>query len=395
MRVAFLGPLPSTGAIGGVATHTDAVVPLLRARGLDVRVFDDAHIAGSAPPDAIGVRGAPAPVLARRALSNPGAALGRPGDGALASITALGIPWRQAFSRTLLLAEATRAYQPELVHVQQADFRPLYADAAGITAPRIITVHGLGSLATLEYPGLAEVIPGNLKAARAVTVPSCALAREVEELGVESSRITVIPNGVDHSVFSPADRNEAREALGLSPDRPLVVYAGRVTQAKGAGDLSRAWPLVLESVADAQLAFVGPLGDADLDPTPEALTPGPAGPEAIARWFAAADVVAVPSRYEGFGLSALEAMACARRVVAAEVGGLAEIVPPAAGKLVPAGDGEALVSALVEMLESGPEDRASAESAALAASAPYTWEAAAEGFAALYETVLEREPDRR
>lgn len=389
MKVALLGPLPSTGAIGGVATHTDAVVPLLRAHGLDVRVFDDAHIAGSAPVDAIGVRGAPAPVLARRALSNPSAALGRPGGGALADITALGIPWRQAFSRTLLLAEATRAYQPELVHIQQADFRPLYADAAGMTGPRIITVHGLGSLTTLEYPGLAEMIPANLAAADAVTVPSSALAEEVEALGVARERITVIPNGVDHAVFTPGDRTEAREMLGLSCDRPIVVYAGRLTQAKGVGDLSRIWPLVLESIPDAQLAFVGPLGDANLDPTPEALTPGPVGPAEVARWFAAADAVVVPSRYEGFGLSALEAMACARRVVAAEVGGLVEIVPPEAGKLVPAENPEALVDALVEVLEADTAERESAEAAAHAATTPYSWEAVADAFVSLYEAIVQ------
>jgi len=186
------------------------------------------------------------------------------------------------------------------------------ADAAGLDRPRVITVHGLGALETKEYPGLAQVIPANLRNADAVTTPSHALAEEVTALGVPADRVTVIPNGVDHTRFYPRDRGQARLRLGVDHDSPLVVFAGRITVHKGAVDLAKAWPDVRRAHPHALLAFVGPGGDADVDGVDGALLPGAATPEDLAWWYAAADVVVVPSRYEGFGLVALEAMACGR-----------------------------------------------------------------------------------
>jgi glycosyltransferase involved in cell wall biosynthesis len=79
-------------------------------------------------------------------------------------------------------------------------------------------------------------------------------------------------------------------------------------------------------------------------------------------WLAAADVVVAPSRWEGMALVPLEAMACARSVVATDVAGMAEAVPVEAGAIVPLGDRSALAAALGARLADSP--RADAEGAA-------------------------------
>lgn len=379
-RIALYGPLPSAGAIGGVATHTQALQAGLLAAGAAVRVLDDAHAFGLAPEGADGIRGANALVRARLALP-PGSR-----GTSVEELTSLGVSRTTAVTRSRLLARSNREFKPQVLHIQQADFRPLYADAAGIRTPRLITVHGLGALETGEYPGLDRVIPRNLLAADAITTPSHALADEVAALGVPRERITVIPNGVDHARFAPRDRDAARRALGLG-NGDIVVFAGRVTAHKGAGDLLEAWTSVRERFPRASLAVVGPAGDVPTADAPGVLTPGPADRETLPLWLCASDLVVVPSRYEGFGLSALEAMACGRPVVATNVGGLPEVVPPQAGRLIPPRDPHAMADAIVALLgDAGAREAASR--AALAAAGPYTWDRVAAAFMSTYDTLL-------
>jgi glycosyltransferase involved in cell wall biosynthesis len=111
-----------------------------------------------------------------------------------------------------------------------------------------------------------------------------------------------------------------------------------------------AWPEVVQAVADAQLVLVGD------GPTRSALqSSSPPGVEFVGNstnpetWYAAADVVIVPSRWEGMPLVPLEAMASARSVVAFDVDGVAEAVADA-GAVVPAGDVQALIMATIDRL---------------------------------------------
>ena len=178
--------------------------------------------------------------------------------------------------------------------------------------------------------------------------------RMAESLGVRAPA-SVLPNGVDVSVFRPQgerDRVAARKVLGLD-DVPTVVCVGRLSLQKGQRDLLACWAEIRAQVPEAQLILVGDGPDLrSLTRQAEALE----GVSLVGRrsdvrtWLAAADVVAVPSRWEGMALVPLEAMASARSVVATDVTGIVDSVPPNAGAIVPAGDGPALVGALVRRL---------------------------------------------
>jgi glycosyltransferase involved in cell wall biosynthesis len=175
-----------------------------------------------------------------------------------------------------------------------------------------------------------------------------------ESLGVHAPT-TVLPNGIDLTHFRPAgarDRVAARKTLGID-DVPTLLCVGALTVQKGQQDLLADWPRIRESVPDAQLLLVGDGPDRRalerLASSLEAVTFAGARTD-VPTWLAAADVVVVPSRWEGMALVPLEAMACARSVVATDVNGVVDSVPADAGAIVELDDADALVRAVARRL---------------------------------------------
>jgi D-inositol-3-phosphate glycosyltransferase len=158
----------------------------------------------------------------------------------------------------------------------------------------------------------------------------------------DPDHVRLVPPGVDHTLFTPRDRGQARERLHLSGLR-LALYVGRLQPHKGPDVAIRT---IAEAVArdpDAtrhlQLAIVGGPSGGDgaevarlmelatsLDVADRVMLFPPQAQARLADFYAAADVVLVPSRSESFGLVALEAAACGTPVVAAAVGGLRYVV---------------------------------------------------------------------
>ncbi|NSL43533.1 glycosyltransferase, partial [Streptomyces sp. 8P21H-1] len=143
--------------------------------------------------------------------------------------------------------------------------------------------------------------------------------RTGERSGI-GGRWSVIPNGIDLDGFHPAPAGTVRAGLPLldeaGPAAPLVVCVGRLCRQKGQDVLLEAWHEVTRQVPDARLVLVGDGPDAG---TLRARAPGSvlfAGAVADpAPWYRAADLVVLPSRWEGMALAPLEAMACGRPVV--------------------------------------------------------------------------------
>jgi glycosyltransferase involved in cell wall biosynthesis len=176
----------------------------------------------------------------------------------------------------------------------------------------------------------------------------------------------VVPNAVDLARYRPGgdeERTAARARLHLGTE-PLVVCVGRLSPQKGQDLLLDAWPAVLSEVPTARLLLVGDGPDLDVLRRREVTGVHFAGHrEDVADWLLAADVVALPSRYEGMALTLLEAMATARSVVAHDVAGMAEALAPPGrppgGGLVRAKDGPGLAAAIAARLRD--PDQAAAE----------------------------------
>ncbi|MET9902708.1 glycosyltransferase [Streptomyces sp. NPDC006446] len=167
----------------------------------------------------------------------------------------------------------------------------------------------------------------------------------------------VIPNGVDPERFHPASVDTVRAGIplleGVDPAAPLVVCVGRLCRQKGQDVLLEAWPSVLRRVPGARLVLVGDGPDAA---RLRAGAPGDvlfAGAAADAvPWYQSADLVVLPSRWEGMALAPLEAMACGRPVVMTDVDGARESLPRDhdARCLVPSRDPEPLADAIGALL---------------------------------------------
>ncbi|MCX4960010.1 glycosyltransferase [Streptomyces virginiae] len=181
-----------------------------------------------------------------------------------------------------------------------------------------------------------------------------------------TARWSVIRNGVDLDHFRPGgpdpdrDRALARAELPLPADfpadGPLAVCVGRICHQKGQDILLKAWPQLLATVPGARLALVGDGPDTErLRRVAELSGAGVhfAGAAADIRpWLRAADLVVLPSRWEGMALAPLEAMACGRPVLVSDVSGARESLPPGQGRLclVPPEDPTALAEALGRLL---------------------------------------------
>ncbi|MEW2130147.1 glycosyltransferase [Streptomyces sp. NPDC005435] len=179
--------------------------------------------------------------------------------------------------------------------------------------------------------------------------------------GVRAS-YAVIPNGVDPVRFCPSPAGTARAALSAESGvdlgtAPLVVCVGRLCRQKGQDVLLRAWERVRAEVPGARLALVG--DGPDRAALRAAAGPGVLFPGAVRDvrpWYRAADLVVLPSRWEGMALAPLEALACGRPVVLADVDGARESLPPASAGLclVPSEDPGALAAAVAGLLSDAP-----------------------------------------
>ncbi len=262
----------------------------------------------------------------------------------------------------------------------------------------VVTVH---DLTPVRFPEMVEpdaaAFPSLVRAAvdrgAFVHTPSRFVADEVVELlGVPAERVVAVPHGTPAA--AGGDPLQGRAASGA--DR-YVLAIGTVEPRKAYPDLVRAFAPLAADDPELRLVVVGRTGWG-AEAFTEALAQLP--PEARRRvrvtgWLsdrerddllAGAAVLAYPSRYEGFGLPPLEAMAAGVPVVASDAGSLPEVLG-AAADLVPVGDIDALAGALAAALSlQGPARDAVAATGRLHA-ASFTWERCAAGLAQLYRRV--------
>jgi D-inositol-3-phosphate glycosyltransferase len=228
-------------------------------------------------------------------------------------------------------------------------------------------------------------------------------AREFGELfGVPEDAVHIAPGGVDLSLFSPQDKAEARRRTGIDLDEKVILFVGRPEPFKGPDVLVRALA-EMRNPTGVRLVLVGGSEDEHsvdwLRQEAEA-----AGVSENVRWqsaipqteltdfYAAADVCAVPSFHESFGLAALEAMACGTPVVAAAVGALPELVVHGeTGFLVP-GHLPELFAQCIEDLLNDPGRRERMGEAGVRHAAGYTWKQAADLALEGYQAVVGRSP---
>ncbi len=234
-------------------------------------------------------------------------------------------------------------FHPEVVYAHFLVPAGLAAALAS-KAPLVVTAHGQDVRNVGVIRGVRPLTRWTVRRARAVIAVSSFLARELEAKVPEArGKTQVIDCGVDLEQFRPRDQAEARKEVGWVGEGPLFICVGSLTERKNVVRLARAH----ERLGRGSLVFLGdgPLRGR-LEGLPGVSLRGRVPHDQVPAWLAAADVVCQPSLIEPFGLTTLEAMACARPVVATRVGGPPEFVPPGAGVLVDPASEEEIAAAL-------------------------------------------------
>jgi starch synthase len=284
----------------------------------------------------------------------------------------------------------------------------LAAMLAGV--PHVMTSHSLEPL----RPWKAEQLGGGyrlsswaeraaIEAAAAVVAVSTGMRADILAAypRVDPARVHVIRNGIDTGQYAPDPGTDVLERYGVDPDRPSVVFVGRITRQKGV-------PVLLRAAAEldprAQLVLCAGAADtpgllAEVTDLVDGLRARRDGviwlsgmltrPEVI-QLLTHASVFVCPSVYEPLGIVNLEAMACGAAVVASRVGGIPEVVADGVtGLLVEPDDPPALAGALNGLLAEPARAAAMGRAGRDRAVAEFGWPTVARQTVRLYETLLD------
>ena len=212
-----------------------------------------------------------------------------------------------------------------------------------LNVPHVVTFHTLGLIKMQSRAGEVEQVERPIIETEVMATVDRIIAFSPHErdamarlYAADTNKVSLVPCGVDLSVFRPLDQKTARDRLGLNGEK-ILLYVGRVeplkgldllvetaaqmdsedgvrmmvvgADANGGQEMDRVKQLAKERDLEDQIDFVGQVDHLELP-----------------LYYNAADVCVVPSYYESFGLVALESMACGTPVVATRVGGLSTII---------------------------------------------------------------------
>ena len=391
--------LPGSGDAGGMNVYLDRLSATMAARGVDVTVFTR-RVDTAAP-------------LVTEVL--PGYRVVNVEAGPIERLRVADLmPLAPRFADEVGRWVTERAERFDLVHSHywlSGRCGVRLADILGV--PLANSFHTLGKVkdATRAPTEAVSVAERLLTEEEVIARSNCVIASTpfefddlLEHYGASPERLCVSPPGVDHAVFRPGGRDDARSRLGFGTER-IILYAGRIQAHKGTSVAVEALarlvahggahdePRVLHIVGGSS----GTDGDEELARCRDLIAHN--GIEDNVRWFdpvdhpaladhyRSANVVIVPSRSESFGLVAAEAQACGIPVVASNIGGLPYVVNASeTGLLVNNLDPAAFAAALRAVLDHpGFADRLG--QGAVSFSQRFSWDATATRMLELYEGI--------
>ena len=302
----------------------------------------------------------------------------------------------------------------DLADVDVVHSHTWYANMAGhlasllYTVPHVVTMHSLEPL----RPWKAEQLGGGyrlsswcerdaVESAAAVVAVSEGMRIDLLDAypSVDPGRVRVIHNGIDAKQYSPDTGTDVLERYGVDPNRPSIVFVGRITRQKGVPVLLRA---AADLEPDAQLVLCAGQPDtpelgAEVSRMVDDLRADRQGViwlqgmlerHEVIQLLSHATAFVCPSLYEPLGIVNLEAMACGTAVVASRIGGIPEVVVDGeTGLLVPPEDPYALAAALNELARDPERAEAMGRAGRERAISEFDWTAIAAQTAALYAEI--------
>ena len=222
-------------------------------------------------------------------------------------------------------------------------------------------------------------------------------AEQYKSMGASEDKIEIVPNGIDISEFENLPpRGEFRKKWGINDNQKMILYLGRIHKVKGLDLLAEAFAGLSRDLDNARLVVVGPDDGylralkeliKELKVEGKVLFTGPLYQKDKLQAYVDADVYVLPSVYEIFGITVLEALACGTPVVVTDRCGIADVINGQAGLVVPY-DKEQLRHALLHTLGNDKLRREFGEKGKLLVCERFNWEKIVEQVEDLYKRVL-------
>jgi D-inositol-3-phosphate glycosyltransferase len=359
------------------------------------------------------------------------------GPGARVIRVQVGPPEHLPKERTILFLEELADWIDDFQDENRADYRLIhghYYFSGGVSlslrerwrVPFVETFHSLG-LVKRQALGSKDPSPTRRleierkiahTAERIIATAPQEKADLTATYGADPSRIQVIPCGVDLDLFRPIPRREARDYASIPDDRFLLTFVGRLERRKGVDTMLEAMGLLLSERPNLPLhaVIVGghPKDQEPAEmPAPEvrerrrfrkimdrygmadrATFTGGLPQHLLHNYYSAADVTIIPSYYEPFGMTALEALACGSSVIASRVGGLKTTVKEGeVGLQFEAQDPQDLADRIGYLVEHPEVNARLRRNARPYVERHYSWRAVSECVAAAYREVLDEHPE--
>ncbi len=264
--------------------------------------------------------------------------------------------------------------------------------------PATITLRGHDINDLPEYPiRFRQVKYALLKADRVFSVAK-ALKDAAVNFGIDADKIMVSSNGVDQSVFHPADMISMRKELNLPADKKIIVSVGHLVERKGFHILIKAIRNMIDSgLKDVYLIIIGGPGEEGdfsgelnrliekLDLKGHVTMPGPQLNKDLYKWYNCADISCLASSKEGWANVLLESLACGKPVVATNVWGTPEVISSAEYGVLTERNPEALATALTSAL-----DKRWNTDDIIAYARKHTWENVASNIIEQFKTLIKK-----
>ncbi|MBB6378465.1 D-inositol-3-phosphate glycosyltransferase [Pseudonocardia eucalypti] len=397
---------PGTGDAGGMNVYIEQTAVRMARRGVAVEIFTRATSSDQPPT----VELAPG-VQVRHVAAGPYEDLGK-----------TELPSQMcAFTAGVLRTEAR--HEPDHYDVIHSHY--WLSGQAGWLARdrwRVPLVHSAHTLAKVKNAALAD---GDQPEPRSRVIGEEQVVAEADRLvsntdteaeqlitlyDADQARTVTIPPGVDLHLYTPGDRAAARRSLDLPEDAVVLAFIGRIQPLKAPDVLLHAAAELLAATAAGEgaaaaralrerlvvLVVGGPSGSGLAEPTALRELAVSLGLTGVARFlppmrreglvdvYRAADLVAVPSHNESFGLVALEAQACGTPVVAASVGGLPVAVADGRSGLLVHGHAAADWAGALASVALRPEYREKLSAGAVEHAQRFSWERTTDALLATY-----------
>ena len=286
-----------------------------------------------------------------------------------------------------------------ILHVHHAEYRQyICQELLKVCKPIVATVHGVSAVVNGGPDWLVKMIRVNYQRASRLIAVSNYVKEVIVRQGADPDKITVIPNGVDVDTFSPAETGWIRDRLKLSRESNIILFVGSLKSTKGVDVLLRALNRCVSKHIRLRLIIIGTgreqknleamarhLGIRD-----RVTFAGDIPHNEMPLWYRACDIFTLPSYAEGFGIAALEAMACEKAVVVSQppFGSHDAVKHEKTGLLVDYGNVDQLAGAL-DRLISGPElTRSLGIAARKAAKQKFSWRTVGSETAQVYRNLL-------